>query len=363
MRDFLAELDQETRKALGIYPTKGKIAEYTIRFMEYYGVDFSRYTVLEPCAGLGGMIDPLPRRNPKTDPPIVLAEIHPGLIEILYEKYDDRLDVRLVEHPVNLVGQEAAETRKLYGGLPEPFLVLTNPPYGTGAFQFLDRTHVGKEHKHDLHKSITNHSGKINIFAVAVTQCALMGAAVIGVFTPPTWIYPERRTFNRFKDFILTRYQYRAGFMVRGGWHWEFNSDRMPVLFSLLVRKPEPSPPGDDVIEFWDATDDKILRLPVENGDHYDFGPTFRPATDDPHRAVKFDGTAPYIGSVPLSARLFLRSCHYWAGVGSVNLHSVASQHACVVSGTDAFEFNAICQSVFEYPATYHERHIHRPEP
>ena len=134
MRDFLAELDRETRKALGIYPTKGQIAEYTIRFMEYYGIDFSQYTVLEPCAGLGGMIDPLPRRNHRTDPPIVLAEIHPRLIEILYEKYDDRLDVRLVERAVNLVGQEVSETKKLYGGLPEPFLVLTNPPYGTGAF-------------------------------------------------------------------------------------------------------------------------------------------------------------------------------------------------------------------------------------
>ena len=100
-----------------------------------------------------------------------------------------------------------------------------------------------------------------------MTQCALMGAAVIGVFTPPTWIFPERRTFNKFKDFILTLYEYRAGFMVRGGWHWEFNSDRMPVLFSLLVRKPEPSPPGDDSISYWDATDDKILRLPNEIGE------------------------------------------------------------------------------------------------
>lgn len=104
--------------------------------------------------------------------------------------------------------------------------------------------------------------------SVAVTQCALMGAAVIGVFTPPTWIYPERRTFNKFKAFILAHYEYRAGFMVRGGWHWEFNSDRMPVLFSLLVRKPKPSPPKSDVIAFWNATDDKALRLPNEAGEN-----------------------------------------------------------------------------------------------
>jgi hypothetical protein len=146
--------------------------------------------------------------------------------------------------------------------------VLTNPPYGTGAFQFLDKTHTGKKHKHELHESITKYCGKVNIFAVAVTQCALMGAAVIGVFTPPTWIYPERRTFNKFKAFILAHYEYRAGFMVRGGWHWEFNSDRMPVLFSLLVRKPKPSPPKSDVIAFWDATDDKALRLPNEAGEN-----------------------------------------------------------------------------------------------
>ena len=232
--------------------------------MEYYGVDFSQYTVLEPCAGLGGMIDPLPRRDPRSDPPIVLAEIHPKLIEILHEKYDDRVDIRLMERPVNLVGQEADETKNLYGGLREPFLVLTNPPYGTGAFQFLDKTHFGKEYKHDLHDSITRHSGKINIFAVAVSQCALMGAAVIGVFTPPTWIYPERSKFNKFRDFVLTYYEYRAGFMVRGGWHWEFNSNRMPVLFSLLVRKPKPSPSNISTIAFWDATDDKVLRLPNE---------------------------------------------------------------------------------------------------
>ncbi len=267
MRDFFAQLDKETRKAWGIYLTKGNIAEYTVKFTQFYGIDFSQYTVLEPCAGLGGLIDPLPRRNHKADPPIVLAEINPRLIEILDEKYDDRLDIRVVATPVDLVGQEAAETKRLYGGLTEPFLVLTNPPYGTGAFQFLDQTHVGKEHKHELHQSITRHCGKINIFGVAMTQCALMGADVIGVFTPPTWIFPERRTFNKFKDFILARYEYRAGFMVRGGRYWEFNTDRMPVLFSLLVRKPEPSPPGDDVIEFWDATDDEILRLPDEIGE------------------------------------------------------------------------------------------------
>lgn len=196
----------------------------------------------------------------------MLAEINPGLIEILGEKYSDRPDVRVVASPVNLVGQDAAGTRELYG-LSEPFLVLTNPPYGTGAYQFLDRTHVGKEHRHDMHESITRHCGKINIFAVSIAQCALMDAAAIGAFTPPTWIYPERRSFNKFKNFILTHYEYRAGFMVRGGWHWEFNSDRMAVLFSLLVRKPEPCPPGDDAIAFWDATNDTILRLPNETGE------------------------------------------------------------------------------------------------
>jgi hypothetical protein len=41
----------------------------------------------------------------------------------------------------------------------------------------------------------------------------------------------------------------------------------MPVLFSLLVRKPQTGPFSEDVIAFWDATDDEILRLPDEIGE------------------------------------------------------------------------------------------------
>ena len=162
------------------------------------------------------MIDPLPRRNHKTDPPIVLAEIHPKLIEILEEKYDDRFDVRVVATLVNLVGQEAAETKELYGGLAEPFLVLTNPPYGTGAFQFLDKTHVGKEHKHELYESITKYCGKINVLrGFAVAQCCSDGCCRDRRVHPAHLDLPRgRRNFNRFKDFILTHYEYRAGFMV-----------------------------------------------------------------------------------------------------------------------------------------------------
>ena len=97
--------------------------------------------------------------------------------------------------------------------------------------------------------------------------------------------------------------------------------------------------------------------------DCYGFGRTFRPGTEGPHRAIRFKGTAPYIGSVPSTAALYICTSYYWVGVDSVNLYSGAGQHDCVASGVDAFEFNAICQSGVGYPVVYHERHIHRPGP
>ena len=97
--------------------------------------------------------------------------------------------------------------------------------------------------------------------------------------------------------------------------------------------------------------------------DCYAFGRTYRPGTQGPHRAIRFRGTVPYIGSVLDVADLYICTSYYWVGVDGVNLYSGAGQHDCVASGVEALEFAAICQSVVDYPVIYHERHIHRPRP
>ena len=53
MKDYAQTIDRDTRKAWGIYLAKGNITEYTIKFMGLYGIDFSQYTVLEPCSWTG----------------------------------------------------------------------------------------------------------------------------------------------------------------------------------------------------------------------------------------------------------------------------------------------------------------------
>jgi hypothetical protein len=65
---------------------------------------------------------------------------------------------------------------------------------------------------------------------------------------------------------------------------------------------------------------------------------------------------------VPNTDDLYICSNYDWVGVSRVNLYSGAGQHDCVASNVEALEFNAICQSVINYPAVCHERHIHRPK-
>ncbi len=102
----------------------------------------------------------------------------------------------------------------------------------------------------------------------------------------------------------------------------------------------------------------------VRQLDCYNFGRTYRPETKGPHPAIRFKGTAPYIGSVLSTAAIYICTSYYWLGVDSVNLYSGAGQHDCEVSDiVAAFEFNAICQSEVVYPVIYHERHLHRPQP
>lgn len=101
----------------------------------------------------------------------------------------------------------------------------------------------------------------------------------------------------------------------------------------------------------------------VQSLDFFNFGRTFRPGTKGGYRVVRFKGTVPYIGSQHYTDELYICTNYDWVGVSRVNLYSGASQHDCVARGAEALEFNAICQSVINHPATYHERHIHRPQP
>jgi hypothetical protein len=101
----------------------------------------------------------------------------------------------------------------------------------------------------------------------------------------------------------------------------------------------------------------------IQQLDCFNFGQSFRPGTKGEYRVVRFKGTVPYIGSSPSTDELYICTNYDWVGVSRVNLYSGAGQHDCVARGSEALEFNAICQSVTNHPAIYHERHIHRPRP
>lgn len=226
-------LKKDQRKKLGNHFPKKDIVSFAQYTLAQNIPHLSTHHVIDPAAGAGSLLEGFVARS-------VMGSDRVDFKNILMAE-------RQISHPeksVDFLKSSPSQYLSLLNhskkdAIRDPLLIFTNPP----SFGNAPRTELEESLQDEIEENKIKARDLYVYFMIQISRLFDANSNGLGqdlegyvcIFTPNTWIYADRGEQQGFRDYILSRFSYEAGFIVDG---CRFFSDLIqPVVFSVLKRK------------------------------------------------------------------------------------------------------------------------------